>query len=193
MVETVKTMLRFHRLIKLDATNRNLANSNQKSNEIFTMSAQKNYQVLAGRLILMKQDLDFVFKKIRLLKSKLEAKYPEQYDKAFQTVQTARKLQQDPGDEDEEEEEEHHARPSPQKTPVASQPKDAHPAVLKERSTSVTSTGSGSVLFAGIMEKARMGKDLVNGLMNTAISKSQVQEPATEPVETPPPPPPPAQ
>ncbi len=67
------------RLKKLDATNSNLARTNQHSSETLALYGIKDYQSYINLLNTMKNDLEAIFKRIRLLKSKFQIKYPYEY------------------------------------------------------------------------------------------------------------------
>lgn len=66
-------------MLRLDATNRNLAETTQISTKAFNTTGLNDLQAYINLLTSMKQDLDFIFKRIRVVKSKLETKYPEKY------------------------------------------------------------------------------------------------------------------
>lgn len=73
----------------LDQTNEKILNSNQKSAETFNAYGIKDFQSYINLLNRMKQDLDFVFKRIRVLKKKLETKYPQSYSHGLQLAKDA--------------------------------------------------------------------------------------------------------
>jgi hypothetical protein len=68
-----------NRLFKLDLTNKNLVDTNQISAKAFQTTGLNDLQSYISILNSMKQDLDFIFKRIKSIKNKLETKYPEKY------------------------------------------------------------------------------------------------------------------
>ncbi|CAF0714067.1 unnamed protein product [Brachionus calyciflorus] len=90
-------------LKRLDETNRNLTSTNLKSSETYNSFGSKDFQSYINLLVRMKTDLDFIFKRIRILKKKLEQKYPNNYTNAIIAVKANNK---DLGIEDIDEEEE---------------------------------------------------------------------------------------
>ena len=70
-----------NRIQKLDQKNRNLQRSNQTSAETYNTYALKDFQLYTNSLNTMKQDLEFIFQRIRLLKNRFQTKYPSEYRK----------------------------------------------------------------------------------------------------------------
>jgi hypothetical protein len=66
---------------RLDYTNKNLTKSNQKSLDTYNVFGIKDYQSYINTLHTMKVDLEFIFKRIRILKNKLQLKYPAEFAK----------------------------------------------------------------------------------------------------------------
>lgn len=74
---------------RLDQTNQKILSSSQKSAETFNAYGIKDFQSYINLLNRMKQDLDLVFKRIRILKKKLEIKYPQSYSHSLQLAKDA--------------------------------------------------------------------------------------------------------
>jgi KxDL motif-containing protein 1 len=71
---------------RIDVTNKNLVQTNQQSQEILNAYAIKDYTSYINLLKTMKQDLDSIFKRIKLIKNKLNNKYPANYKDGKQNI-----------------------------------------------------------------------------------------------------------
>ena len=71
---------------RLDYTNKNLSKSNQKSLDTYNTFGIKDYQSYINTLHTMKADLEFIFKRIRILKNKLQLKYPVEFSNGKNSI-----------------------------------------------------------------------------------------------------------
>lgn len=87
----------FHdsRLQRFEKTNEMLTNCNALSQNRLK-NVTEDYKKNCKLLMDMKKDLDYIFRKIRTIKTKLETKYPESFEQVSKQVQTL------PIEEDEE-------------------------------------------------------------------------------------------
>ncbi|KAG5681350.1 hypothetical protein PVAND_010794 [Polypedilum vanderplanki] len=81
--QDISTIIRNQKqmLQRFEKTNEMLLNVNQLSQSRLS-NITEEYKKNSKLLIEMKKDLEYIFKKIRTIKSKMEAKYPEAFEQA---------------------------------------------------------------------------------------------------------------
>ena len=151
---------------RLDDTNKTLMTSNQKSSDTYNSFGVKDFQSYINLLVRMKQDLDFIFKRVRILKKKLELKNPQSYTNALNAIKENYK---NLGLEDLEEEEE-------EQVEEVNQQEFLNTDLTKNRSDSLSSRLSSSKsVFANFFENARTRISSFN-----QSTEQPVDTPATE-------------
>jgi hypothetical protein len=183
---------------RLDYTNKNLVKTNKCSLETYNSFGVKDYQSYVQLLNSMRLDLEFIFKRIKLIKTKLELKHPTEYRDAIKKVQQNKKFEN--SDEDEDEEDSNMKRKInvikeedlDAETPNTSQSNYARASsFLKERSmssASTSSTSSASAMVVNLFQTAKNRintsgyKEMVNGLFNTTTINTQTNDEVPAPV-----------
>lgn len=170
---------------RLDYTNKNLTKSNKASLETYNSFGVKDYQSYVQLLNSMKQDLEFIFKRIKLIKTKLELKHPVEYRDAIKKVQKNKKFANSDDEDEDPINEEDDTFNSPSNSGRAS-------SFLKERSMSSasasSSTSSASALVVNLLQTAKNRintsgyKEMVNGFFNTTTVNTQTSEEVPVPV-----------
>lgn len=147
-------------LSKLDLANKSLLTRNKESSKVYNAYAVKDFQSYITTLHTMKQDLEFIFKRIRMIKAKLELKYPSNFSNAVSTVR--------PCLDDEDEDRDNFIK--------SNEVSDLHPKpsivdeneTSKDRASSVQSNESSSQsILTGFIQTARERINSVSSLLPT--------------------------
>lgn len=77
-------MFTVHRLARFEKTNEMLVNCNALT-EVRFVTASNAIKQGSQKLVEIKKDLDYIFKRIRLLKAKIAQNYPEAYQSQSQS------------------------------------------------------------------------------------------------------------